>query len=134
MFLNKLQGNFFCILRQRYAPAFKQLAQLNNWPFFFKNFLRIFIYFAVEWASICFFNLIIRQTFLVAYTKGVKPIFHLATLFARREAKTRIGQREWLKLAGEKIRREQSRKHSYFFVCSREQSRQVENRLKASTL
>ena len=37
----------------------------------------------------------------------VKPIFHLATLFARREAKTRIRQRDWLKLAGEKIRREQ---------------------------
>ena len=36
-----------------------------------------------------------------------KPIFHLATLFARREAKTRIRQRDWLKLAGEKIRREQ---------------------------
>ena len=38
---------------------------------------------------------------------SVKPIFHLATLFARREAKTRIRQRDWLKLAGEKIRREQ---------------------------
>ena len=38
---------------------------------------------------------------------GVKPIFHLATLFARREAKTRIRQRDWLKLAGEKIRCEQ---------------------------
>ena len=37
----------------------------------------------------------------------VKPIFHLTTLFARREAKTRIRQRDWLKLAGEKIRREQ---------------------------
>ena len=30
-----------------------------------------------------------------------------ANLFARREAKTRIRQRDWLKLAGEKIRREQ---------------------------
>ena len=28
-------------------------------------------------------------------------------MFARREAKTRIRQRDWLKLAGEKIRREQ---------------------------
>ena len=37
----------------------------------------------------------------------LKPIFHLATLFARREAKTRIRQRDWLKLAGEKNRREQ---------------------------
>ena len=37
----------------------------------------------------------------------LKPIFYLATLSARREAKTRIRQRDWLKLAGEKIRREQ---------------------------
>ena len=37
----------------------------------------------------------------------LKPIFPLATLFARREAKTGIRQRDWLKLAGEKIRREQ---------------------------
>ena len=35
-----------------------------------------------------------------------KPIFHLATLFARRKAKTRIWQHDWLKLAGEKICRE----------------------------
>ena len=40
-------------------------------------------------------------------SKSIKPIFHLATLFARREAKTRIQQRDLLKLAGEKIRREQ---------------------------
>ena len=38
---------------------------------------------------------------------SLKPIFHLATFFARNEAKTRIWQRDWLKLAGEKIRREQ---------------------------
>ena len=37
----------------------------------------------------------------------MKPIFHLATLFARRKAKTGIQQRDWLKLAGEKYRREQ---------------------------
>ena len=37
----------------------------------------------------------------------IKPIFHLANLFARREAKTRIRQRGWLKFAGEKIRCEQ---------------------------
>ena len=36
----------------------------------------------------------------------LKTIFHLATFFARREAKTRIGQRDSLKLAREKIRRE----------------------------
>ena len=38
---------------------------------------------------------------------SLKPVFHLATLFARREAKTRIWHRDWLKLAGEKICREQ---------------------------
>ena len=37
----------------------------------------------------------------------IKPVFHLATLFARREAKTRIRYRDWLKLAGKKIHREQ---------------------------
>ena len=37
----------------------------------------------------------------------LKPNFHLATLFARRGAKTRIRQRDWLKLTGKKIRREQ---------------------------
>ena len=37
----------------------------------------------------------------------LKPVFHLATLFARREAKTKIRHRDWLKLAGEKIRSEQ---------------------------
>ena len=37
----------------------------------------------------------------------IKPIFHLATLFARCEAKTRIRKRDWLKLTGEKICREQ---------------------------
>ena len=60
----------------------------------------------------------------------VMPIFHLATLFARREAKTRFRQRDLLKLAGEKIRREQVGSVPTLFVCSREQSRQVENRLK----
>ena len=37
----------------------------------------------------------------------LKPVFHLANLFARRETKTRIRERDWLKLVGEKIRREQ---------------------------
>ena len=36
----------------------------------------------------------------------VKPVFHSANFFARREAKTRIRQRDWLTLVGEKIRRE----------------------------
>ena len=40
---------------------------------------------------------------------SLKLIFHLATLFVRREAKTRIRQRDWLKLAGEKIRHQQVR-------------------------
>ena len=83
-------------------------------------------------------NLIVSDLFFVnfVYTLCVstpgqiqhgrfKPIFHLATSFAQHEAKTRIRQRDWLKLAGEKIRREQVR--SVF--CSREQIRQVENRL-----
>ena len=39
--------------------------------------------------------------------------------------KQESGKRDWLKLAGEKIRRD----CSYFFVCSREQIHQVENRL-----
>ena len=44
----------------------------------------------------------------LTYSKSrLKPVFHLATLFARCEAKTRIRHRDWLKLAGEKIRREQ---------------------------
>ena len=38
---------------------------------------------------------------------SVKPVFHLATLFAPREAKTRIRHCDWLELAGEKIRRKQ---------------------------
>ena len=40
-------------------------------------------------------------------TRACKAFFHLVTLFARREAKTRIRQRYWSKLAGEKIRHEQ---------------------------
>ena len=56
---------------------------------------------------------------------SLKLIFRLATLFVRREAKTRIRQRDWLKLAGEKIRREQVRS-----VPTCKQMRQVENRLK----
>ena len=49
-----------------------------------------------------------RVSFVTSYLFNIflKSIFHLATLFARREAKARIRQREWLKLAGEKIRRE----------------------------
>ena len=39
-----------------------------------------------------------------SYLFFVMPIFHLATFFARRKARTRIGQRDWLKLAPEKIR------------------------------
>ena len=59
----------------------------------------------------------------------VKPVFHVANLFARREAKTRIRQRNWLKLVGEKIRPEQVGTVPTFFFCSREQIRQVENGL-----
>ena len=56
-----------------------------------------------------------------------KPVFHLATLFARREAKTRNHHRDWLKLAGEKIRREQVRTVPTFL--SVRVSHQVENGL-----
>ena len=49
----------------------------------------------------------VRQALQFKKLRKVEPIFHLATLFAGREAKTRIRQRDWLKLAGEKIRREQ---------------------------
>ena len=52
----------------------------------------------------------------------VKPIFHLATLFALREAKTRILQRDWLKLAGEKIRREQVEAFLLFCLFARTNS------------
>ena len=45
-----------------------------------------------------------QVTFACAY---IKPIFQLATFFARRQAKTRIRQHDWLKLAGEKIPHEQ---------------------------
>ena len=55
----------------------------------------------------------------------------MATLLARREAKTRIRQRDWyVKIGWQKNSPRTSRKRSYSFVCSREQSRQVENRLK----
>ena len=37
----------------------------------------------------------------------LKPIVHLATLFVQCEAKTGIRRRDWLKLAGKKICREQ---------------------------
>ena len=47
------------------------------------------------------------QNAKVGHIMYLKPIFHLATLFARRKAKTRIWQCDWLKLAGEKICREQ---------------------------
>ena len=49
----------------------------------------------------------------------MNPIFQFATLFARRKAKTRIRHHDWLKLAGEKIRREQVRTVPTFLsVCA----------------
>ena len=39
--------------------------------------------------------------------RTIKAVFLLATLFARRKAKTRIQHRDWLKLAGEKFRHQQ---------------------------
>ena len=52
----------------------------------------------------------------------LKPIFHLATLFARREAKTRIRRRNWLRLAGEKIRCEQVGTVPTFYLFARTNS------------
>ena len=52
----------------------------------------------------------------------VKPIFYLATLFARLEAKTRARQRHWLKLVSEKIRREQIGTVPTFFLFARTKS------------
>ena len=77
------------------------------------------------------FTLFFRVCFL-RYTTGFyrfKPVFHLATLFALREAKTRIRHRDGLKLAGEKIRREQVGTVPTFCLFAREQVRQVENGL-----
>ena len=56
----------------------------------------------------------------IAVFISVKPIFNLATLFARSKAKTRIRQRDWLKLASEKIRRKKVGSVPPSFVCSRE--------------
>ena len=49
-------------------------------------------------------------------------------MFARRKARTRIRQRDWLKLVGEIIHREQVGTVPPFF-CLRKQIRRVENRL-----
>ena len=55
----------------------------------------------------------------------LKPVFHLANLFARREHRKK--QLDWLATNTDDIT---SQSHS-LFACSREQIRQVENRLKA---
>ena len=76
----------------------------------------------------CGTNQISCNIIFSAFDVIIKPIFHLATLFARREAKTRIRQRDWLKLAGEKIRRDKVGSVPTFLCVFR----QVENRLKKS--
>ena len=76
----------------------------------------------------CFLNVFSKHCVVDVDKHSIKPIFHLAILFARREAKTRIRQRVWLTLVGKKIRREQVETVPTFF-CSREQIRQVENKL-----
>ena len=55
-------------------------------------------------------------------SNGTKAYFHLATLFARREAKTRIRHRDWLKLAGKNIRREQIGNVPIFCLFARTKS------------
>ena len=47
------------------------------------------------------------SVFSFRFSHSVSAFYPDPTLFPRREAKTRIRQRDWLKLAGEKIRREQ---------------------------
>ena len=76
---------------------------------------RIFLCVSNTWIHSTNLTIRVRSTYPTNLTIGriftayfsLKPIFHLATLFARRKAKTRIRQRGWLKLASEKIRREQ---------------------------
>ena len=53
---------------------------------------------------------------LSCHSDNVTPVFHLATLFARCEAKTRIRHRDWLKLVGEKIRQEQETAPTFLSV------------------
>ena len=55
----------------------------------------------------CYAHVWICHAILTPFLCRLKPVFHLATLFARREVKTRIRHRDWLELAGEKIHREQ---------------------------
>ena len=66
------------------------------------------------------------------FSHSVSAYYPDPTLLARREAKTRVRQRDWLKLAGEEIRREQVGSVPAF-LFSREQIRQVENRLMSRT-
>ena len=61
----------------------------------------------------------------VDFNVFLKPVFQLVTLFAQREAKAKIRHRDWLKLASEKIRREQVGTVPTFLSV-----RQVENGLK----
>ena len=62
-------------------------------------------YFKLRKAMFSIFHNISQLNFAVLLI--IKLVFHLATLFAQREAKTSIRQHDWLKLVGEKIRREQ---------------------------
>ena len=55
-------------------------------------------------------------------TLSLKPVFHLANLLAREQAKSEC---DWLVMTSVFV----ASKSSCFFLCSREQIRQVENRL-----
>ena len=68
------------------------------------------------------FSVQYNLTSLIVKNIVLKPVFYLATLFARREAKTRIRQRDWLTLVGEKIRREQVGTVPTFFLFARTNS------------
>ena len=81
---------------------------------FFHSFALLSTKIVPDWSILLFLSYWVatKQAMKIQYISSVilhyfKPIFHYANLFARREAKTRIRQRDWLKLTGEKIRREQ---------------------------
>ena len=82
------------------------------------TFYQILLYFKIY--TIIFVPQMRSVMYKMSVGRYLKPVFHLATLIARREAKTRTRHRDWLNLAGEKIRREQVGTVPTFFFCSRE--------------
>ena len=94
-----------CFITQTHSKIFlhivKKLKQLT---------LQNYIYLKFPLTNLITFSGVLVEKIHLWFTvhvHGLKPVFHLANLFARREGKTRIRQRDWLTLVGEKIRREQ---------------------------